>query len=243
MKFFIQTICGEWKHDFSFHLLKSIEYLNWKDPSLEVIYEFGDEIPTDKQKYIGFCPIGSVEFVEGWYLYFHNVKLKPLNVPESLFYFAFRKIYNSDFIKGELVVDTNLNEVFVKSNDVTKYKKNGVYSPNDLDIKKLDDGNYQVSELKEIISEYRIFVFKNEILDIKLYSGEWDLFPNKWIIKKIVKSYENESPIAYTLDIGVNEKETFIIEVHDFYSCGLYGFNQLNRLPYMFWSSHLKKIN
>ena len=45
-----------------------------------------------------------------------------------------------------------------------------------------------------------------------------------------------------TKNTKVNEKETFIIEVHDFYSCGLYGFNQLNRLPYMFWSSHLKKL-
>jgi hypothetical protein len=42
-------------------------------------------------------------------------------------------------------------------------------------------------------------------------------------------------PIAYTLDVGIKTetKETVIIEMHDFFSCGLYGFNDPFRYPYM----------
>ena len=47
--------------------------------------------------------------------------------------------------------------------------------------------------------------------------------------------YSN-SPHAYTLDVGVTENgETVVIEVHDFFSCGLYGFLRTDKLPYMFW--------
>jgi hypothetical protein len=42
------------------------------------------------------------------------------------------------------------------------------------------------------------------------------------------------APVAYTLDVGVNNDGTFVIECHDFFSCGLYGFAKLDILPPMF---------
>lgn len=49
----------------------------------------------------------------------------------------------------------------------------------------------------------------------------------------MIREYKS-CPIAYTLDVGVNSNNTFIIEVHDFFSCGLYGFSDNKILPYMF---------
>ena len=52
----------------------------------------------------------------------------------------------------------------------------------------------------------------------------------------MIKNYTT-SPKAYTLDIGVNKKDgTFVIEVHNFFSCGLYGFSDHKLLPLMFIS-------
>ncbi len=244
MKFYIQTIDGEISHDFSFHLIKAINYLKWRDSKDETEYVLSDTLPfLEKEKYIDFCPIGTVEFVCNWYKLLFDIRLKPINIPENLFKFASRKIVNMKK-DGYIELPKDLGEyVFVKSNDTIKYSENGEFRLEQLsDGNSLEYGNYQVSELIDIESEYRIFVFKNEILDVRLYSGSWEIFPDVNKIKEIVDFYKNDSPIAYTLDIGINENGTFIIEIHDFYSCGLYGFTRINRLPYMFWSSHLEKI-
>ena len=51
----------------------------------------------------------------------------------------------------------------------------------------------------------------------------------------MIDRYESigDAPIAYTLDVGINDKGTFVIEVHDFFSCGLYGFADVGILPSM----------
>ena len=43
------------------------------------------------------------------------------------------------------------------------------------------------------------------------------------------------SPIAYTIDIGVDYNcNNYLIEVHNFYSVGLYGFFDYKMIPVMF---------
>ncbi|MNY01093.1 hypothetical protein D3C86_1336070 [compost metagenome] len=69
------------------------------------------------------------------------------------------------------------------------------------------------------------------------------MFPDVKLINDMISTY-NDCPPAYTLDIGMNEDiGSFIIEVHNFYSCGLYGFNDWKILPQMFLRSfyHLMK--
>lgn len=48
-----------------------------------------------------------------------------------------------------------------------------------------------------------------------------------------------EAPEAYTIDVGVtSDGNTVLIEVHDFFSCGLYGFDDAKNLPNMYISTH-----
>lgn len=48
---------------------------------------------------------------------------------------------------------------------------------------------------------------------------------------------------GYTLDVSVFNNKTSIIEVHDFFSCGLYGFNDFRHLPFMFYRWFNEYIN
>jgi ATP-grasp domain, R2K clade family 2 len=211
MKFLIQTIDGKIKHDFSFNLLKSIEYQKWLGNDIE--YEF-----TDEEIKEGFIPIGTVEFVVNYLNKIHNKYPLPRNIPESLFKYSNRKIFN-----GTEKLD---REMFVKSNDKIKDEITGIHSTN------LPKGNYQFSDIIEIESEWRAFIFKNKLVGLQNYSGDFTLFPDIDKINKMINDFI-DSPVAYTLDVGVND-DTFIIEVHDFFSCGLYGFEDLKILPYMF---------
>ena len=52
-------------------------------------------------------------------------------------------------------------------------------------------------------------------------------------IKAMINAYKTQ-PIAFTLDVAISNNDTVIIEVHDFFSCGLYGFSEHKILPFMF---------
>ena len=52
-----------------------------------------------------------------------------------------------------------------------------------------------------------------------------------------------DSPYAYTIDVAVlGNKETVLIEVHPFFSCGLYGFADYRVLVDMFIITHKQII-
>jgi len=236
MKFLIQKINGRIVHDFSFVLLESIRYHKWLYGKSSIMYRFLNTKHDNTKfefKFIhrNYTPVGSVEFVMAFIKNFYNKTPLPLNVPECLFRYAGRNIING----------TEKNVIglkFIKSNDGIKVKKEngddltGIY---DGSTDTIPSGNYQISDNVEIISEYRCFVFQNKLEGIHNYSGDFTIFPDVNTINAMIKTFSKSSPIAYTLDIGVNNNGTFVIEVHDFFSCGLYGFARHDIYPKMLY--------
>jgi hypothetical protein len=237
MKFLIQKINGEIRHDFTFALLESIRFKNWlsrNDKKDKIMVKFLNYIevtePNDiypiqfKPCHKNYVPVGSVEFVTEFLGHFYGLKPKPINVPECLFEprYSQRPIFNGNHMDLE-----NLHgKWFVKSNTTIK----GYAEMITRDINhglQIPAGNYQISEYIPIDSEWRTFVFEGKIVGLKHYTGEFIKFPQIQSISNMVSAFERSgiAPVAYTLDVGVNDYHTFVIEVHDFFSCGLYGFN------------------
>ena len=237
MKFLIQKIDKRVRHDFSFVLLEAIEFRNWfdtiKSPKIKVKYfntTFEQKVFVFESVHRDYTPIGSVEFVSAYLQHFYGLTPKPLNVPEELFKYAERGIYNGtekDFPKYK--------KFFAKSN--TGIKK---FAEIVEDGNKLKPDNYQFSEYINIDSEWRAFIYENKLVGLQNYAGEFTKFPNVNRIKDMIEAYKS-APVAYTLDIGVNDNDgyashvgTFVIECHSFFSNGLYGFANLAILPNMF---------
>ena len=86
---------------------------------------------------------------------------------------------------------------------------------------------------------------KNKIVGLQPYSGNFLKFPATHKIEEMVDAFKS-APIAYTLDIAVlSNNTTVIVEAHDFFSCGLYGFNNQAILPYMYsrwWYNYINNI-
>ncbi|SRR6266403_2969011 len=220
MKFLIQTIDNQIVHDFAFTLIEAIRFHKWKGTNYEYIL-------SDTISELDCIPIGSVEFVSEYIKKYYNIDIIPINVPYELMLnreLTGRYIYNGD---QDYTFD---KRKFVKSNDKIK-SFTDIIEPNT----KLPEGKYQFSELIQIESEYRCFVYQNKLVGIKNYSGDFTIFPNIHSINKMIESFKKLAPIAYTLDVGILDNDnTVVIEVHDFFSCGLYGFNDLRILPLMF---------
>jgi len=239
MRFIIQKINGEIKHDFSFTLLESIRFINWlrENNNDDKIYAKYFNTAYEQNEFIfknchkDYTPVGSVEFVSAHLKQFFNKTVIPLNVPEELFNFTNRKIWNGNHMDVE-----NLDhQIFAKSNDKIK-SFTGIID----NILNLPVGNYQFSELIKIDSEWRCFVYDNKLVGLQNYSGDFTIFPDVLTINLMINQYKSYAPIAYTLDVGVNsdidgedESNTFVIECHDFFSSAFYGFSEHKIIPYM----------
>ena len=82
-----------------------------------------------------------------------------------------------------------------------------------------------ISEHEEYCAEYRIFVHKGKIQDVRRYrSCHWT--PDQLDTLKIeamVDAYD-DAPVAYTLDVAVTSAgRTVLVEVNDFWAVGSYG--------------------
>lgn len=223
MKFLIQTINNEIKHDFSFILLESIEYHNWLN-SDNITYQLTDDILLPD-----YTPIGSVEFVTRYLKQFHDIEVKPINIPSELLDFKYTNRYVINGTEKDIS-----SEKFVKSNDKIKSFTEICSSA--------PKGNYQISDLIDIESEWRVFIYNNKMVGLQNYSGCFKIFPDIKLIEEMIEQYESK-PVAFTLDVGINKDKTFIIEIHDFFSCGLYGFSDHRILPFMFNRWFKNKIN
>lgn len=211
MHFGIQIIDGEIVHDFSWTLIDALRYWKWRgDPWAYCLLSQ----PAYERSYI---PVGSVEFVQQWLRELGYPEAKPRNVPVELFPFADRWIQNGtdvDLIKAPF---------WAKSNDVIKAE---IQTP-------LAPGNYQFSGWRDFDSEWRAFVWRNELVGLQNYLGDFTLFPDVPRIRAMIEAFKPSAPCAYTLDVGICEGITSVVEVHDFFSCGLYGFADLQLLPVM----------
>jgi len=235
MKFLIQKTNGKVTHDFSLALLEAIRYQKWLQNGNDIKYKFLDS-KWDGKVYapIGFksfhknyVPVGSVEFVCAYLDVFYDIVPQQINVPEELFGFAGRVIFND----SEKNFEKNLNSYgkwFAKSNNKIKYFAK-VVDENTV----LEAGNYQFSELIDIDSEWRCFVYNNKLVGLQNYSGDFTKFPNVNTINIMIYSYTPNAPIAYTLDVLINSMGTYVMECHSMFSTGLYGFADYNILPQM----------
>jgi hypothetical protein len=243
MKFLIQKINGEIRHDFSFTLLESIRFKNWltrndKKDKIIVKYINIPELlePDDiyppilfKSFHSSYVPVGSVEFVTEFLQKFYGLTPKPRNVPEALFDVRYAQRY---IINSTEAYFPHCGKSFIKSNDKIK-SVCGIF--NEKEPINLPAGNYQFSEVISINSEWRAFVYEGKLIGLQNYSGEFTVFPDVEAIRSMINAFEKSgtAPVAYTLDVGVNNYHTFIIEIHDFFSCGLYGFTEHAKYPSM----------
>lgn len=179
-------------------------------------------------------PIGSVEFALGWFKAMGVDNVKPLNIPPELWHLCDRRVTTG------FLCDFN-GKYMVKDINTIKSAENGLV---ELCCDERNDKEYFISEwLDDVESEWRVFVFNGEIQDIRCYSGDPWTLPEKKYVENIAKVYSDVSgKHAFTIDVMVTEDgKTDLVELHDFFSCGLYGFEDFSVLPLM-WSAAITDI-
>lgn len=215
-------------HDFGWKTIEMIKYTNWFYNDEVHQFFIGHKAPETFKK--NFIPIGSIEFVEDQL----GFTMKPwFPIPMNSKHYG-RKTWILDKEDLNKYFKTH-GKLFVKHIDKIK----GMFDIKDTS-EYIPDGKYFVSEIINIISEWRVIVRKGKILDIRPYDNSFERngninFPNINKIKGMIQVIENleDKPNSYTIDVCVTEDEkTLFIEAHNFVACGLYGFDD-NKLLIM----------
>lgn len=208
-----------------------------------------------------FVPVGTVEFVTQFFNDI-GIPLLPLNVPVCLYDRAHRIL--GVFTREELTTKfdngaSGYTRLHYK--DHTRIKGfRGIWTTTSVIPPAGAAKKLEISIEVDFETEWRVFVYKGNIEDIRNYAGDPFHIPLRSWVMNCVDMFEKskKAPIAYTLDVGYCKPEWNsmakhkrsqhsegweVVEVHDFFSCGLYGFNPSETYLYMLHAWCYEKIN
>ena len=177
-------------------------------------------------------PVGGLNFVSA-YLGKH---IKPIDISEVDRKFTGREIQILSYDEMLAYLDRN-GPRFIKSATKCKEFPAGKYDKKSIEIieKSISylhkSHKFMVSELINLLAEWRLFIHKGKILDCKQYMGSWESRFDETFVKEMVASIPKSiiPYTSYTVDIGLTDTgSTVLIEAHNFISCGLYGFEHPN---------------
>jgi hypothetical protein len=221
--------CGkEWFDDFVYLARQPLEdrgftIVPFDDFTLPDLIECG---VFDKDDII----VGSVESTMAFWNAVGIEVPKYIGYPKSLDSFYNRTIKRTRL--GEITVDDF--PIFIKPangvKEFTGFVLEKITTLRDINLyypEVNSDTEIYTSDVVNIISEYRCFVHKNKLVGIKHYDGDFTRFPDVFTIESMMQKYYNESPVSYTLDVGLirdgNTFKTILIEINDFWAIGGYG--------------------
>lgn len=183
-----------------------------------------EEYLESSRNFKDIIPIGTISFVNSWLKKYYNKTMFPIEVPNCLWFQQFLgRTYGiigkanipkqgRYFIKG---INTLKSGTFV--GDMIKWWSSYSYDYNDDDL-------FILSSELGILSEWRAYVIRTELVNLCHYDGNPLLFPESNIIQKAINICNSDKyvPYSYTLDVAVTTSGTYVLEVHPFTSIGLY---------------------
>lgn len=143
--------------------------------------------------------------------------------PEPLKEFLGRKIEKTTL--GE--VRNSVEHCFVKPVSIKEFK-GFVWRADEYSRRQCitidDDLPVWKSEIVDFLSEYRCFILRDELINVKGYKGDWSRVTSGHVIYAAIEKMKGKSPIAYCLDWGVDfYGKTLLVEGNDAFSFGGYG--------------------
>lgn len=87
-------------------------------------------------------------------------------------------------------------------------------------------GLFQVQDVIELESEYRVYIHRNNVIGIGHYNGNVMVFPDTNRILEILDASPVDK-VSYTIDVGVTSSgETVIVEFNDAWAIANYGLKE-----------------
>lgn len=191
-------------------------------------------------------PVGSIDFVSKYLKNVHNIqKMNPIEVPNELRLDKFLgrkyKIVKAEDIPKEgyyFLKDVSELKNFTYSGKMEYFFYDEIFdkpkSKFDTRLHLNKNHLFEVSEVVNILSEYRVCILQDKIQGIQFYNGDPTIMPSPDEIKKIKEmvlryTLNKSRPGAYALDVAIIKsnnnigRDLIILESCPFTSLGTYG--------------------
>ena len=174
----------------------------------------------DKENII---PVGSVEFVKKYCLLNDIVLPDNISYPSELKGFLNREVWSGTY--NEVKMDQ-----FCKPKN-TKSFTGGIRA--DIEEKVKDNEPVWISDKVCFSSEWRFYILNKKILGYSRYdSGDNEQQPNVKAVEEMISLYLS-SPVGYSLDVGVVDGKTTLVEANDGWSLGYYRWGNMKGEDYI----------
>ena len=171
-----------------------------------------------------YVPVGTVEFTRtycGW----NRIGL-PTNIsyPTELVEFLGRSIWQGAYYRAQ-------EEQFVKPL-ITKLftgalKKDITESVDDYEP-------VWISDPVVFTHEFRFYIIDKQIAGYSRYDDgeDDDVMPDFDLVNEMVKTYKSQ-PVGYSIDVGITDGKTLLVEVNDGWALGLYPWGNMTNQAYV----------
>ncbi len=169
--------------------------------------------------------VGSVEFMKE---VFSKIGKSDVRVPEN----SNRSFKVMTLGEAKSVSKSGLQKIprkyiFIKPFDIKLFTGFVLDEMKNMSISNIpDDTKVMVYDAfsDNIKSEWRCYVHRDKVVDIRNYSGDIFTYPDQIYLIDVIWKNEDKFPIAYTVDIGILESsENVVIEYNDMWAIGNYG--------------------
>lgn len=164
--------------------------------------------------------VGSVEFMKE---VFSKVKRENVRVPEN----SNREYKTMTLGEAKKYVKSTGSSIFIKPFDIKLFTGFVLDQMVHMSISDIPEDSmvmtYEVFK-SPIRSEYRCYIHRDKVIDIRNYSGDIFCSPDEKYLESVVSLNKGKFPIAYTADIGILENgENVVVEYNDMWAIGNYG--------------------
>lgn len=225
------------RYSHSYELMSSMDFYNEVSDDETFSVQMVKKTSADfDDRFQDAIPIGTVGFVEQYLQTFKGIERdNAFEVPPILRTDEFLKRKYSIVTRDEIprtgryfLKDATRQKLFSYKGELEYFLNDEMFQnrKDEFDASlRLDASHlFQVSELVNILAEYRVYVLGREINSMCVFAGDPLVYPDADIIRKAVKLINSrpDSPRSYSLDVMVTLRGTAITEVHNFLSVGLY---------------------
>lgn len=196
-------------------------YQGFRDKQMDIIFfENIEEVPVRKTNVV----VGYIETTNKYLQKLGLPEKKALNIPKELEKYTGRDIYHTTM--AEFKKERHL-PVFVKPDGRAKAFVAGVITKEEsrrsffLDVP--DEEPVLTSEVIDIVTEYRGYVYDKKLQGLYWYSGDFKKFVDCNVIDQAIADYSSQ-PAGYSIDFGLTaDGRTVLIECNDGWALGNYG--------------------
>ena len=174
-----------------------------------------------------FVPLGTVQFCAN-YMNHMNVgtNTTPLDYPYALRKYLGREV-RFDYANTARLTD------YIKP----RVTKEFTCAPR-VEVEKIitltSEKMVWISEPISIGQEYRLYVLNKEVVGYSRYDDldEEDILPDWDLVENMIRDFF-DSPVSYTLDVGISDGKTVLVEVNDMWATGFYQWGTMTGEMYL----------